>query len=297
LVAEQQAMQRNLEALEKAASVRAGDAFEQQVGGMVEGVSSAATELQATAHAMAETASVTQAQASTVAEAAERMSTGMQFTASSTEKLLTSMRDISQRMVQSARISGEAVKDAEHTGQIVRTLAEGAQRIGQVLELITGIAGQTNLLALNATIEAARAGDAGRGFAVVASEVKNLATQTSKATEDIARQIGQIQESTHGAVVAIQRISSSIEEITSIGDGIASAVERQGAETANIARTVQEAATTSRDVARTIVGVTDAASQTGVAAHQVLGASDELSRQAEALTASVHQFVERVRAA
>jgi methyl-accepting chemotaxis protein len=190
-----------------------------------------------------------------------------------------------------------AVEDARRTDAIVRALAEGAEKIGTVISLITNIASQTNLLALNATIEAARAGDAGKGFAVVASEVKNLANQTGKATEEIGTQIAQIQTATQEAVAAIRGISSTIEEVSQIATTIAAAVEEQGAATAEIARTVQQTSRAAQEVTDGISGVSQAASETGVAADKVLTAAADVSKQADQLSGEVHAFVTRVRAA
>ena len=179
----------------------------------------------------------------------------------------------------------------------MRALAEGAQRIGDVVGLITSIAGQTNLLALNATIEAARAGDAGKGFAVVASEVKSLAQQTGKATEDISQQIGQMQAATQEAVNAIHGITGTIEEVSAIATTIASAVEQQGAATSEIARNVQQTAQAALQVTTTIGSVNRAAEDTGSAASHVLEAAGALSQQSGRLTAEVGSFVANVRAA
>ena len=170
----------------------------------------------------------TNQQASAVASAAEQAGAGAQTVAAATEELTASINEISRQVAQSARMAALAVKDAQRTNMIVAALAEGADKIGNVVGLITNIAGQTNLLALNATIEAARAGDAGKGFAVVASEVKNLANQTGKATEEIGAQITQIQAATKEAVAAIRGIAASIEEVSAIAASIASAVEEQG---------------------------------------------------------------------
>jgi methyl-accepting chemotaxis protein len=175
-------------------------------------------------------------------------------------------------------------------------LAEGAQKIGAVVGLITDIAGQTNLLALNATIEAARAGDAGKGFAVVASEVKNLALQTAKATGEIGAQIGHIQAATRETVDAIRGITVSIQEVSQIATAIAAAVEEQGAATAEIARNVQQTAEAAQDVASNIVGVSRAVNETGASAEQVLGAAADLSTQSERLTGEVSAFVASVMA-
>lgn len=271
--------------------------FEGQVSGMVGLLSSAATELEATAQSMTATADQANIQASTVASAAEAANTSVQTVASSASELSSSIEEISRQVSQSSRISGRAVDDARRTDTIVRVLAEGAQKIGDVVGLITSIAGQTNLLALNATIEAARAGDAGKGFAVVASEVKGLASQTAKATEEIANQITQIQNATREAVAAIQGIVATIEEVSAIATSIASAVEQQGAATSEIARNVQQTSASTQEVTTNIVGVSQAAGSTGEAAGEVLSAARDLSKQAERLTAEVKTFIAGVRAA
>jgi methyl-accepting chemotaxis protein len=271
--------------------------FEAKAAALVGLVSSAATQLESTARSMSATAGQTNEQANTVATAAEQASTGVQTVAASAEELSSSISEISRQVAQSAKITEKAVSDARRTDATVRALAEGAQRIGTVVELIRNIAGQTNLLALNATIEAARAGDAGKGFAVVASEVKGLAGQTAKATEEIAAQITQLQAETTQAVEAIKGITAVIEEVSKIASAIASAVEEQGAATNEIARNVQQTADSTRRVTSNIAGVSQGAAGTGAAAEQVLSAAGELSRQAESLSAEVGGFVASVRAA
>jgi methyl-accepting chemotaxis protein len=192
-------------------------------------------------------------------------------------------------------VTGRAVGDAEKTNNQIRGLAEAAQKIGDVVGLISEIAEQTNLLALNATIEAARAGDAGKGFAVVAAEVKNLATATSRATEDITSQISNIQNETDEAVNAIATILATIAEISEISSAIASAVEEQGVATQEITRNVQEASVGTSEVTTNIVSVSQAVGSTGAAADQVLSAADELSRESETLRAKVEAFLMSVR--
>ena len=221
----------------------------------------------------------------------------MQTVAFAAEELASSVNEISRQVAQSTRITGKAVIDAQRTDVIVQALAEGAEKIEQVVGLITNIAGQTNLLALNATIEAARAGDAGKGFAVVASEVKSLATQTGRATEEIGAQIRQIQGATHEAVSAIRAIAATIQEVSAIATSIASAVEQQGAATAEIARNVQETAQAAAEVSNNIGGVRQAADEAGEAAAQLQSSAGGLSAQAEQLSGEVRRFVDGVRAA
>jgi methyl-accepting chemotaxis protein len=271
--------------------------FEAKAGELVGQVSAASTELQATAQSMSRTAGETTQQATNVASAAEQASANVQTVAIAADELASSISEISRQVAQSAKIAGKAVEDAKRTDRVVQELADGAHKIGEVVGLISSIAGQTNLLALNATIEAARAGDAGKGFAVVASEVKSLATQTAKATDDIARQIAQIQTATKEAVGSIQGIGTTIGEISEIAAAIAAAVEEQGSATQEIARNVQQAATGTQEVTSNIVGVTEGANSTGAAASQVLGAAGELSRQSEQLRGEVGQYIAGVKAA
>ena len=297
LSAEAMAQESRLEAERKQMMTTLADGFEQAVGGIIGIVASSSTELHATAKSMAASASHTTGQAAAVATAAEASSLGVQTIAAASEELSASINEISNQMLKSSRITGQAVNDAKHTNTIVLALADSAQKIGQVIKLITSIAEQTNLLALNATIEAARAGDAGKGFAVVASEVKNLATQTARATEEISAQINQIQGATQEAVDAIKGIGSTIEEISTIATSIAAAVEQQGAATAEISRNVQQTATSTRGVTLNITGVSQAATTTGDAATDVLSAATDLSRQSEQLASEVTRFMINVRAA
>jgi methyl-accepting chemotaxis protein len=297
LAGEQEALKLSLAAENKAAMDRTAHEFETRVGTLVASLTAGASALQATAQSMSATAMQTNQQATTVSAAAEEASTGVQTVAAASEELAASIHEISRQVTQSATISARAVDDARRTDMIVRTLADSAQKIGDVVQLISGIAAQTNLLALNATIEAARAGDAGKGFAVVASEVKSLATQTAKATQEIGAQINQIQGATGEAVKAIEAIGTTIDEVHTIAANIAAAVEEQGAATAEIARNVQQTAASTQAVTATIAGVSQAANHTGAAAGQVLDEASGLSRQAEQLTDEVNHFVARVRAA
>ena len=271
--------------------------FERTIGQMVGLLSAASTEMEATARAMSSTASEANQQAGTVASAADVASAGVQTVAAAAEQLASSIGEINRQVSQSARISGQAVADAQGAGQVMDTLASGAQKIGEIVNLINNIASQTNLLALNATIEAARAGDAGKGFAVVASEVKSLAQQTARATGEIAGQIGQVQSATREAVEAIRGIIGVIEQVGAISTSIAAAVEQQGAATAEIARNVQQTSTSTRTVTSNIVRVSQAANDTGEAAGQVLSAAQDLSRQANELSREVGSFIGGVRTA
>jgi methyl-accepting chemotaxis protein len=271
--------------------------FEANVSSLTQGLSSAATEMQATAETMSATAQQTTVQSVSVASAAEQTSANVQTVAVATEELSSSIREIAEQVAKSSSIAGRAAQEAKQTDATVQALAAGAQKIGDVVALISNIAGQTNLLALNATIEAARAGEAGRGFAVVATEVKELASQTAKATEEIASQINAIQEETRTAVAAIQTIGSTIEEMNAIAAGVAAAMEEQGAATSEIARNVQQAAQGTQVVTGTILDVKRGAGETGSASAQVLSAAQELARHSEELGREVDSFLSGVKAA
>ena len=297
LEAEQVAAKRNAELAQKAAMNRLADAFEQGVKGVVDAVASSSTELRAAAETMSGTAEETSQQSSAVAAAVEQTSANVQTVAAATEELAASIGEISRQINQSSAVAGQAVEQAAKTSHSVEGLTQAAQKIGEVVKLIEGIAGQTNLLALNATIEAARAGEAGKGFAVVASEVKALAAQTARATEEIQSHVLQIRTATSGTVVEINSIGGVIGEISQVTTAIAAAIEEQGAATGEITRNVQQAALGTQEVANNIAGVSAAAGETGAAAHQVLGAATELSQQAERMRQDVATFVAAVRAA
>jgi methyl-accepting chemotaxis protein len=271
--------------------------FETSVGTVVQAVGSAAGELRTTAQSMAATADQATRQTATVAAASEEASQSAQAVATAVEELNTSIAEIAKQVNQSAKVASAAVGQANSANSEVQSLALAAQKIGDVVKLISEIAAQTNLLALNATIEAARAGEAGRGFAVVASEVKALASQTSKATDEISAQVGAIQGATQSSVEAIQGITTTIGQVSEIASAIASAVEQQGAATLEIARNVAEAARGTGQVSENISGVNDAARETGVAATRVVDSAAELSRSGEALKTQVDVFLREVRAA
>jgi methyl-accepting chemotaxis protein len=272
-------------------------AFDTSISNVLRSVSSASTELQATASSMTATAEETSSQAAAVAAATEEASTNVQTVAAASEELASSVTEIGRQVAQSAAIAQKAVEEADRTNVTVQGLYDGAASIGDVVKLINDIASQTNLLALNATIEAARAGEAGRGFAVVASEVKSLAEQTAKATEQIGAQISAIQNSSSQAVTAIKGITSTINEMNEIASAIASAVEEQGSATQEIARNVQQAAAGTSEISANVVGVQQAAGDTGAAAHQVLQASGELSKQSETMRGEVEAFLNNIKAA
>jgi methyl-accepting chemotaxis protein len=283
--------------LRKADMHKLADAFEGAVGEIIDVVSSAATELEASANALKTTAGRSQELATVVAAASEEASTNVQSVASASEELTASVNEISRQVQESSRVASDAVGQAQKTNDRVGELSKAAARIGDVVELINTIAGQTNLLALNATIEAARAGEAGRGFAVVASEVKALAEQTAKATGEIGQQIAGIQAATHESVGAIKEIGNTIGRMSEISSTIAAAVEEQGAATQEISRNIQHAAEGTSQVSSNIANVQRGASETGSASSQVLSAARSLSVESNRLKLEVGKFLNTVRAA
>jgi len=254
-------------------------------------------QVQTSAQSMSEIAQNTLNESVTVSSAAEQASVSVETVATAAEELSASINEISRQVSHSTEISNKAVRAAEDTNQTIQQLAEGASRIGEVVELINDIANQTNLLALNATIEAARAGEAGKGFAVVASEVKNLASQTAQATEDIGGQISSIQGVTQDAVKAIEEIGKTIGEMSEIATTIASAVEEQGAATSEISRNVQEASTGTQNVSQSIISVKSGSEETGSASGEVLNASRQLGDRFDTLRKDVEDFLKNIRAA
>jgi methyl-accepting chemotaxis protein/aerotaxis receptor len=294
---EVQAVQRRAEAQRKADMTKLADGFEAAIGEIVETVSSAATELEASASTLSSTAGRAQELATAVATGSEAASSNVHSVASAAEEMSSSVREIGRQVQDSSRIASEAVSQAHATTERVSELSRAASRIGDVVELINAIAGQTNLLALNATIEAARAGEAGRGFAVVASEVKALAEQTAKATGEIGQQVGGIQAATQDSVSAIGEISGTIARLSEIASAIAAAVEQQGAATQEIARNVQQAAQGTQQVSSNVGHVQRGASETGSASSEVLSAAQMLSRDSNRLKLEVGKFLNSVRAA
>ncbi|MEW6640072.1 MAG: nitrate- and nitrite sensing domain-containing protein [Pseudomonadota bacterium] len=271
--------------------------FDAAIAASLRSVSTASSELEATAATMLGTAEDTDRQAASVASAAALATGNVQSVSAATEEMSSSVDEIGRQVMQSARIARKAVDEAGRTDQTMRGLSQAAEAIGNVVKLISEIAAQTNLLALNATIEAARAGEAGRGFAVVAAEVKSLADQTGKATGEITTQIAAIQSSSAGAVDAIQSINGTIGEIDQIASSIARAVEQQAAATQEIARNIQNTAAGTEDISHSIAGVTQSTQRTGAAARQVLAASQQLSMQSDAMRAEVERFLADIRAA
>jgi methyl-accepting chemotaxis protein len=297
LEAEQKEAEARIAQQRKADMHKLADDFESAVGEIINVVSSASNELEASANTLTATAERSQQVSTTVAAASEEASTNVQSVASATEELTSSVNEISRQVQESARMAGDAVGQARETTDRVSELSKAASRIGDVVDLINTIAGQTNLLALNATIEAARAGDAGRGFAVVASEVKALAEQTAKATGEIGQQIAGIQSATQDSVSAIRGISDTIAKLSEISSTIAAAVEEQGAATQEISRNVQNAAQGTQQVSSNITDVQRGASETGSASTQVLSAAKSLSSDSHRLKLEVGRFLGTVRAA
>ena len=293
---ESRAAEKQAEEEKRRAMRKVADDFEAKVSSVVDTVSQTATQMQTTAKSMTSAAGETEQQAASAAAASEEASSNVQTVAAATEELSSSIEEISRQVSRSTETAGQAVANARSTNEKVEGLVEAAQKIGDVVKLIQDIAEQTNLLALNATIEAARAGEAGKGFAVVANEVKSLATQTAKATEEIAQQIGEIQGATTDAASAIRTIGETVEQINEIASNISAAVEEQGAATQEIARNVQQASQGTKQVAGTVSSVSQTAAQTGGSANEVLAAAGNLADQSDTLRREVDNFIAQVRA-
>ncbi len=293
---EKERLTEEAEAEKRAELSRLADGFEGSVKHLVESFSKATTDMSHISGSMTESAGQTTSLSETVASASQASSSSINSVAAAAEELTSSISEISQQVGQAASIAGEAVSEAERSNVMITSLNEAAAKIGDVVELISDIAEQTNLLALNATIEAARAGDAGKGFAVVASEVKNLATQTAKATEEITTQIKAVQQETGNAVTAIGGISSTISRISEINTTISAAVEEQGAATNEISRSVQQAADSANEVSQTVGTVNETAGKTGLSASEVQDVAQKLAAEAGTLQEEVDRFLLQVRA-
>ncbi len=297
LEAEQEAMKIKAEEDKRTAMNQLADEFERDVQGVVDMVSSSSAQLQTTAKDMSGVVNLANTQTESVASASEQAAQNVQSVAAAAEELSASITEIMSQVQRSTTISGGAVQEAGKADEMMNSLDAAARKVGDVVQLITDIAEQTNLLALNATIEAARAGEAGKGFAVVASEVKNLANQTAKATEEIGRQIGEIQTASLDAVTSIKGIAKTIDEISEITVAVSAAVEEQNAATTEIARSVQQVSQGTDQVSSSIAGIADSVEKTDTASNEVLQAADLLNGQSASLREQVVSFVQQIRVA
>jgi methyl-accepting chemotaxis protein len=297
LTAEQARLQQRSEVDRRETMLQVADRFEQEIGKVIQTVSTASAQIESAAGSLTKTAEITQELSTIVAAASQQSSASVQSAAAASEQMVCSVTEIGRQVGESQKVANAAVQQAEQTNIRIAELSQCAGRISEVVKLISAVAAQTNLLALNATIEAARAGEAGRGFAVVASEVKALAGQTAKATEEIGAQITQMQAATEHSVSAIQEIGGTINRIFEISSAIAGSIEQQGSATQEIARSIQQAAQGASQVSGSIADVTRGATDTGSSAEQVHGAAQELLNESNHLKSEVEKFLTSVRAA
>jgi len=288
---EEKEKDRKLKLAENAEAERLTTGFTEGIGEIVDAVSSASVELSSTAQSMAAISEQTNGQVTAVSATSQDTSANVQTVASAAEEMSCSIDEIKGRISRASEASRQAVEEVEETGGQMNALAQTADRIGEVIKMISDIAEQTNLLALNATIESARAGEAGKGFAVVANEVKALAGQTATATEQIHQQIEEIQTATKQAVVSMSSIREIIQKVDTTSSEISAAMEEQGAATQEIASNIQRAATGSSEVSKKIMEVAENSRETDTAATQVNTASNELSKHAELLKVEVDNFL------
>ncbi len=271
--------------------------FASAIGAVVSAIKEASKSLSTTCGTMKQVADDAFGRMASASSAATDTSQRVDAAGAATEELSQSIEHIGQQATRGLQMAQSAVGDTRRTHQAIRSLEEAAERIGSVVGLISTIASQTNLLALNATIEASRAGDAGKGFAVVASEVKVLANQTSRATEDISKQVAAIQQATRNSVNEISSIARAIEELTEVSSTIAAAVEEQGATTRDIAGSMQTAAGDTARASEEIHSIEHAASRSAAAVNEIAGWTERLTARAEDLESKVMSFFAQVRAA
>ena len=284
------------EETKRSAMFELAEKLDASVAEVVGSLSSASSNLRASAQEMAAGATQTNQQSQTMSHAANETSTNLETLASASEELSASISEISGQITQSTNIANGAAREAEETNQKIQGLAKASFKVGEVVQMITAIAEQTNLLALNATIEAARAGDAGKGFAIVAAEVKELANQTSSATESIGNQISQIQDATQEAVDAIDSIGKTIDRVKEISVSIAGAIEEQDSATREIARNVEQAANGVKDVANNISDVAGASESNLKTVGTFVDTAEQLSRQSQALRTEVDDYLNKTKA-
>ncbi len=297
LAEEQEATKRNAEAERKRVMLDLADRLDANVKRVLGSVEMSVKGLQDDAQSMSRIAAASSQQVVAVSSATQQASANVQTVAASSEELSTSIAEISSQVAKSTAVAHDAVEEIGQANVIMGGLVESSQKIGAVIRLINDIAEQTNLLALNATIEAARAGEAGKGFAVVASEVKNLANQTSKATEEITGQISTMRNATDEVAKAMGNVTATIQQVNEISSSIAAAVEEQSAATREISTNAQQAALGTNQVSDNIGGVADAATQTGESANRVLGATQTLAQETSALAREVESFIAQIRSA